>query len=149
MRSLGVAFFLISISASQASSQCLVGERQCLLPERQQFSPYEYFGWSLDIDGDTAVAGAPNMAPAGGVIVFERRSGIWAASAILTASDGQPDDAFGESLAIDNDVIAIGAPERGYRHPGAVYVFRRGDSGWLQEAVLEPLEVLDRESRCF
>jgi hypothetical protein len=57
----------------------------------------------------------------------------------LTASDGQPDDRFGQSIAIDNDTIVVGAeladvglnPDR-----GAAYVFVRNGSGWTPQAKL-------------
>ncbi|MEW6747546.1 MAG: FG-GAP repeat protein [Planctomycetota bacterium] len=138
MRSLTVALFVIGMVAGDGRCQCLVQERQGFLPERG-LPTREFFGESVDIDGDTAVVGVPSSASGGRAFVFERRSGWWASTAILVASDVQPGDRFGEASAIDGDVIAIGAPDRGNRKSGGVYIFRRDESGWLQEALLEPL----------
>src|SRR6185369_4182141 len=42
-------------------------------------------------------------------------------------SSGEENDAFGNSLAISQDTIVVGAP---FAHPAAVYVFVRPASGW-------------------
>ncbi len=47
----------------------------------------------------------------------------------LVASDGALRDGFGASLALDGGVLAVGAA-------GAVYVFARGDGGWVETAKL-------------
>ena len=47
----------------------------------------------------------------------------------LVGSDGAVQDRFGGSLALDGGVLAVGAA-------GAVYVFARGDGGWVETAKL-------------
>lgn len=56
----------------------------------------------------------------------------------LEAADKEPFDQLGYSLALDGDTLVAGAhldDDRGLE-AGAVYVFRRGQGGWVQEAKL-------------
>jgi Ca2+-binding RTX toxin-like protein len=98
-------------------------------------SPTDLLGWSVAIDGDTIVAGAPNVilgqsATQGAVYTFAR-TGAAARheTATLTVAGGGTNDAFGLSVAIDGDVIVAGAPatitEIGgvQQQMGAVYTF--------------------------
>lgn len=55
----------------------------------------------------------------------------------LTASDGAASDSFGAALALDGDVLAVGAPYVG-PDKGAVYVFERAGGLWAEVAKLEP-----------
>ncbi len=89
----------------------------------------DYLGWSVAVDGDTAVVGATqNFSGPGLVYVFTRNGDAWAQSARLQGSDTQAGDGFGQHVAIDGDTIVVGAP----RHvigadlrAGAVYTFAR------------------------
>ena len=54
----------------------------------------------------------------------------------LEASDGVDGDAFGRSMAIDGDVVVIGAPSANNLE-GAAYVHRRTGGTWIEEARLE------------
>ncbi|MCD4750143.1 MAG: PQQ-binding-like beta-propeller repeat protein [Thermoanaerobaculales bacterium] len=109
----------------------------------------DYFGWAVAVSGTTAVVGAKGhdtqgLSSAGAAYVFERDgSGDWLQVKKLTASDPSADDAFGEAVAIDNDIIVIGAS--GWDSPfvgsivniGQVYVFERNSGGpdnWAQTA---------------
>lgn len=79
----------------------------------------EGFGVSVAISGSTIVVGAANTsnfdAPAatpGAAYVFVRPQGGWhdmTESARLTAADGQPGNAFGNSVAIGGKSIAVGS----------------------------------------
>src|SRR5262245_54089542 len=73
------------------------------------------FGASVAIDGDIAVIGAPmddHAGPtnAGAAYVFRRVNGAWLQEARLTALDAQANDNFGTSVAIDDELIVVGAP---------------------------------------
>lgn len=89
----------------------------------------DYLGWSVAVDGDTAVVGATqNFNGPGLVYVFTRIGDTWTQSARLQGSDTQAGDGFGQHVAIDGDTIVVGAP----RHvigadfrAGAVYTFAR------------------------
>ncbi|MFO0981459.1 MAG: hypothetical protein U1E76_06840 [Planctomycetota bacterium] len=123
-------------------------ERQKLLPSgpgtRQQF------GRSVAIDGDAIVVGAPSDdeacpghddCDAGAAYVYRLDPSIdaWQLEAKLMALDGQAAAAYGMSVAVHDDAIAVGAPSYGlYDASGAVYVHRRSGSGWSQEARIQP-----------
>ena len=96
----------------------------------------DYFGWSVAVDGDVAVVGAPGdeleFRLPGSAYVFTRESGVWTRVADLTATDGSNGDRFGVSVAVDGDTIVISAKRHGVddvQH-GAVYVFTKPASGW-------------------
>jgi hypothetical protein len=102
------------------------------------------FGISVAIDGDHALIGAPYAPPpfftgAGAAWVYRRNpGGQWIEQAKLEASDGIDHIGFGYSVAIDGDVIVVGA-ERGVAAntvAGAAYVFRRQGNNWAEEAKL-------------
>ena len=111
----------ITVGFSAASSaQDSVG-----LPEDQRLEipsedPTEDgFGYSVAVDGDTMVVGAPDFGENGAVFVFENTAEGWVAQQQLTAesvvSDGlifdlSIGDQFGHSVAIDGDTIVVGAP---------------------------------------
>lgn len=104
----------------------------------------DQLGWSVDVDGDTAVVGAPyadvgGSADQGSAYVFVRSGGVWTQQERLTAADGAAGDQFGRAVAVDGDTIVVGAPQQrvgadGAR--GAVYVFTRSGTVWGQEGHL-------------
>ncbi|NQW24433.1 MAG: hypothetical protein HQ475_13430 [SAR202 cluster bacterium] len=100
------------------------------------------FGWSVDINGDTAAIGAlgdtTNGSNSGAAYVFTRGDGVWTEQAKLTASDGAFDHKFGRSISVSGDTAAVGAAgtmEKG-ADTGAAYVFIRTDTVWTQQAKL-------------
>jgi FG-GAP repeat len=58
----------------------------------------------------------------------------------LHASDTQAHDYFGYSVALDEDLLAAGAPgvDEAGDESGAIYVFQHGDQGWGEKAKLVP-----------
>ncbi|MGA3027311.1 MAG: FG-GAP repeat protein [Bryobacteraceae bacterium] len=83
----------------------------------------DQFGQSVSVSGDTAVIGAGGWNTyQGAAYVFVRSGGVWTQQGELTASDGALDDAFGYSVSVSGDTVAIGANES-YSGPGAAYVF--------------------------
>jgi hypothetical protein len=131
------------------------------------FIPGDEFGFWIDTDGDTIVVGAHRegsnakeidgdqlneSAPAAGAAyVFRRQSNVWKQEAYLKANNTDAFDEFGRGVAIDNNVIAVGAPfedsnasgvdgngdSDGLSNSGAVYVFRRTGDQWRQEAYVK------------
>lgn len=66
------------------------------------------------------------------VFVFVKPATGWVdagPTAILSASDGAQYDLFGITLALDGDVLGIGAPSHG-QADGAVYLYERPTNGW-------------------
>ena len=101
------------------------------------------FGSAVAISGDRVVVGMPRDDDAGidggAAWIFERVDGDWLATAkiIRTTSDWYA--GFGSAVAIDGDVLAIGAPrdDLGGTDDGAVRVYRRLDAAdWMLEAVI-------------
>ena len=106
------------------------------------------FANSVAISGDYAVIGAPLAPPptfvGPGLAYVYRRSaqGVWLRDTTLSASDGVSYIEFGHSVAIDDDVIVVGALKgvQAQTIGGAAYVFRRNGSTWTQEAKLVALD---------
>ena len=92
---------------------------------------YDYFGYSVAIDGTTVVVGAYWMryrGKKGAAYVFRLTDDGYEAVATLTASDGAEGDYFGYSVAVDGDSIVVGA--KGVdNNNGAAYVFYTRDGG--------------------
>jgi len=95
----------------------------------------EQFGQAISLAGDRLAIGAPlddpNGEDSGSAYVFERDTeGDWVQVAKLLAPDGSPGDEFGDSVSLNGDRLAIGAPERPFGDgPGAVYIFERDVDG--------------------
>ncbi len=60
----------------------------------------------------------------------------------LTAPDAEPSDSFGSEVAIEGDLLAIGAPldDDGGPDVGAVYVYRLNGETWALETKLFPTD---------
>jgi len=100
--------------------------------------PYDGFGRAVGMTDSVALVGCPHDDVYGGTsgsaYVFRFDAGAWVWEAKLIPDDGDANDWFGESVAIDADTIVVGAPCR-----GAAYVFERaGDDTWSQVAKLLP-----------
>jgi RHS repeat-associated protein len=104
----------------------------------------DFFGRSVAISGDTAVAGAyfddDNGSNSGSAYVYVRDgSGNWNQQAKLTASDGAANDWFGHSVAISGDTAVVGAyfDDDNGSNSGSAYIFvRDGNGNWNQQAKL-------------
>jgi len=75
---------------------------------------FDHFGASVALDGDTALVGAykdedPNGFEAGSAYVFARTENGWIERAKLAAGNGDRDDRFGASVALDGDLALVGA----------------------------------------
>ncbi len=102
---------------------------------------YDYFGFSVSIDGDYAIVGA-RYSDMGGpydnrgaTYIFKRTGTTWAQQDKLTASDAQPGDSFGCSVSISGDYAVVGAYIKN-SHIGAAYIFKRTGTTWSQQAIL-------------
>ena len=134
------------------------------------------FGKSVAISNDTLVVGAngedsnqtsisngssasaDNSAiRAGAAYVFVRSDGNWSQQAYLKASNANPGDEFGTSVAISGETIVVGTPgessgqttisngsngssasaDNSAIRAGAAYVFARSGSTWTQQAYLK------------
>jgi hypothetical protein len=104
---------------------------------------FDFFGLAVAIENNTVLVGAEGAATDGnpfsnqGVVYrFKNDGGTWAQTQIVAASDGQPSDSFGHSVALKRGRALIGATGvevNGTQFAGASYVFKRS-SGLLVEA---------------
>jgi len=94
------------------------------------------FGTSLDAVDRQILIGAPEKNnERGAFYVFEKGSdGSWSQGARITSPDTSEIE-FGASVAQHNDLAFIGAPGEN-DGAGAVYVFKKGDGSWSQQARL-------------
>ncbi|MGH9838560.1 MAG: putative Ig domain-containing protein [Blastocatellia bacterium] len=91
----------------------------------------DYFGGAVALLGDTAVVSAhfANLGAGydqGAVYAFTRNVTVWTQIKKLYASDGQPYDRFGSTVALSSDTLAVGARNDQYgptTSKGAAYVF--------------------------
>lgn len=103
----------------------------------------DQFGYSVATDGDRIVAGAPfddnsSFSNNGGAYVF-RFDGIqWVQEQKLIPADTTTDLWFGWSVAIDGEIIVIGArrDDHAGSFSGSAYVFRFDGASWNQEEKL-------------
>jgi hypothetical protein len=100
------------------------------------------FGSSVALSGDRVVVGADQRSPdaahrwQGAAYVFVHEAAGWRQEAELTAPEGAASDRFGISVAIERDVVVVGAPfmaNDGVAQVGAAYVFVRDAAGWRQQ----------------
>ena len=96
------------------------------------------FGSALDADGDHLLVGASS---GGGAAYLFRRSGdSYEQVAQLMPEGGGEEEGFGSGgIALGDDWVAVGAPsamDEGVEEAGAVYVFRKSGSDWVQDTRL-------------
>ena len=103
------------------------------------------FGVSVAIDGDTIIVGChlddDQGSSSGSARVFTRSGGVWTAQQKLLGSLSSFGERFGTSVAIEGDTVVIGAfletALAGFVSAGAVYVFTRSGSTWIQQERIE------------
>ncbi|MGH9936361.1 MAG: FG-GAP repeat protein, partial [Blastocatellia bacterium] len=110
----------------------------------------DHFGWSVAILDSLLAVGAPfednGVIKDQGAVTLFSRSGItdWSYHQTLTANDGAGYDNFGQSVAISNHRVLVGAPGRG-GSTGAAYVFDPPPiqfGAWAQSAKLNASDAL-------
>lgn len=107
---------------------------QKLLPPSSDWGQELEFGSAVAISGTTIAIGAHGRASnTGAVYVFDLSLGKFSPTKTIVAPDGAAFDEFGSSIAVDNDVLAVGAymadTVGSNSDAGATYVFRRGQDG--------------------
>jgi hypothetical protein len=98
---------------------------------------FSQFGGAIALEGDTAAVGARyDSANAGAVYVFARQGNQWMQQAKLTPRDAASGQEFGGAVALDGDLVAVGAmaDAQGGYNAGAAYVFARTGQGWAEQA---------------
>lgn len=102
-------------------------------------NPGDGFGWSVDIDSETAIIGSPMddaFAPnAGAAYIFQRTGIAWNLGGSLSPMGFVADDRFGSSVAISGASIAVGAllDDTAGMNAGAAYLFTRQGTSFSQD----------------
>ena len=117
---------------------------------------YHQFGTATAISGDYAIVGAVGdnsdatggnpKNGAGAAYIFKRNGSTWARESKIVASDRDPSDYFGGSVAISGDYAVVGAFAEEAdatggnvkSFAGAAYIFKRTGTTWTQEAKIVP-----------
>ncbi|CAM4134439.1 FG-GAP repeat protein [Pseudoalteromonas ostreae] len=74
----------------------------------------------------------------GAVFAFEKDANLWSQKQILTANDAKSGDAFGQSIALTERFLVIGAPhsDAPLKDSGAAYLYVRDNNSWQFQAKL-------------
>ncbi|WP_437711712.1 FG-GAP-like repeat-containing protein [Sorangium sp. So ce448] len=113
---------------------------------------YDALGYSVAIDGTTALVGAIGGdgigVNRGAAYVFEKVGGTWTQTAKLWGSDSTTQAQFGWSVGLRGDTALIGAR---YDRPlgisvGAAYIFVRSGGTWTQEMKFQPVNLSSAEN---
>ena len=109
-------------------------------PNPMQFGYVESFGDLLVVGRPSDNTFGPNF---GAVYVYRYQGSSFVEEAVLSASVGSPYSKFGEAIDVFEDLIVVGArwEDAPSINSGAVYVFRNGPSGWVEEARIVPDQV--------
>ncbi len=105
--------------------------------------PIGLFGRALALEGDRALIGEPGHMVSGfhrgACYVFERSGTNWVKTGLLTASDGQEHDSLGESVALDGDLVLVGAPhvDDPQFYSGSAYLYAFDGVSWNEEAEIQ------------
>ncbi len=102
----------------------------------------DQFGFSVALDGDAALIGAPGntitFSNQGAAYLFTRSGTLWTQLPRLTHSTAQAEDKFGNAVALSGNTALVGAYRYGSDDSGAMFIFRRGATGWTQTDTTRP-----------
>jgi hypothetical protein len=91
----------------------------------------DQFGLALALSGDTLAVASVGQNPAA-VYVYTEAAGHWTLQSRLQAPEGLLSTGFGRALALQGNRLLVGA-DGASNDAGAVYVYTRSGSNWLQE----------------
>ncbi len=117
---------------------------------------FDEFGKSVAVDGDTAVAGAPNNDGYGSAYVFIKPAAGWGdATQTAKMTPGATDDGaaglagtFGAAVAVDGETVVAGASAYSGSQ-GRAYVFTKPSGGWEDAERTAELATSDAEKNQF
>jgi hypothetical protein len=99
------------------------------------------FGGAVAAEGDVVIVGAPaseteGLSGAAYFFGYDGGASAWIEQAKIHPSDSSPGDDFGTAIAIDGDVMIVGASDANGadNDSGAVYIYRHDGADWSQEA---------------
>lgn len=96
-------------------------------------------GGNVALKNDVAMLGVMRRddkgKDSGAVVSFERELNAWKQKHIFTAPDAKAGDAFGQSIALTENFLVIGAPRSDAlgNDAGAAYIYKRENDSWLYQ----------------
>lgn len=118
--------------------------------------PTDQLGRRVSLDGSVVVASAWQADPwgdeSGAAYVFRHDGLAWSQEAKLIAPDGATNDRFSSDVAVDRDVILVGArfdSHGGTALAGSAHVFRYDGAAWNHEAKLTASDAAASDSFGF
>lgn len=100
------------------------------------------FGYSVSINGNYAIIGAPGDDTKGSAYIFSLNDNEWTQNSKIVSPD-EGENWFGNTVSIEGDYAIIGAPAYNSLS-GAVYTFKRSANTWMQEARILTLKDQDK-----
>lgn len=114
------------------------------------------------INGSTAQSGS-GATGSGAVFVYKKANGSWVQEAVIKATNAESQDNFGSAIAFDGDTLVVTAAgedsnttgifngttasaNNSLANAGAVYVYRRNNGVWAQEAYIKANSAAAAES---
>jgi hypothetical protein len=103
------------------------------------------FGWSVAMDANRAVIGAPFAGSGGAAYVFEHDGTGFVETHKLVPTSTPATATLGWSVAISGDVVVVGDPNQDSPNSdaGAAYVFRLNGTTFTEEARLLAIDPMD------
>jgi hypothetical protein len=124
-----------------------IEEREAVVPDQEAC---KHVGVAVALsESFLAVGASPGSLGGGAVYVFRKAAAGWRQEARLTSLHPEILDGFGTALALDGDILVVGAPkgrtDSNVSPPleemgGLVYVFRRTGTAWGLETLITPGE---------
>lgn len=106
-------------------------------------TPFDYFGFSVSIDANTAAVGTLQDLGAnfqqGSAYIFTRSGTTWTQQTKLVAGDGAAGDSFGNAVFVVGDTAMIGAAgdtNGTNARQGSAYLYTRTGTSWAQSQKL-------------
>lgn len=113
------------------------------------------YGYSMDLEGDTLVAGSrwnnhSGLTNAGAAYVYTRTGTTWTEQQKIIASDAENYDTFGYAVAVSGDTLVVGAWRvdlaGGIGDAGAAYVYVRSAGHWTEQQKLTASDAMIGDS---
>lgn len=99
----------------------------------------QYFGFDVDVDGSDTGIGTHVVVGAygglrnhGSVYIYSTNGATWSLMQKIMALDSVPGNRFGFALALNGNLLAVGAPGMN-GNIGVVYIFNYTGTSWIQQ----------------
>ena len=102
-------------------------------------SPFATFGYSLDVNHDHLLVGAPGEnVDSGAAYLHNRLASMWINQQKIEPEDIDESGLFGADVGLDVKTAVISAPAAG-SDQGQVVIYRKSGLDWIKEAPLSPV----------